>query len=64
MNTRYTAIQCPRCRVSVPVAALELIARCIDPCCPLNHSRAFLGIAKGCCEGERAEREQDNLLKA
>ena len=51
-------IQCTRCGVHVPLAALELIRRCLDSCCPLNHSRAFMTRASGCCEGEQAQPEK------
>lgn len=33
------AVKCERCRLDIPVSALGMEARCVDPACPIN-SRA------------------------
>ena len=50
---RITTVLCQRCRVAVPITALDMANRCTDPRCPLVPTQQ-----RSCCEGEQAQPEK------
>ena len=52
-ESRITTVLCQRCRVAVPITALDMANRCTDPRCPLVPTQQ-----RSCCEGEQAQPEK------